>query len=126
MIKSKFKRVTSLFLATLMCVTTFAGIGSTTAYAASGEKLMNYFEMKWRLSACRIQAGYSQAEVAEILGCSDKTIVSWETGKTAPKMEKAQELSDLYGIPLAYMDFSKAGNSTPLRERESEPQIPAF
>lgn len=41
---------------------------------------MNYFEMKWRLSACRIQAGYSQAEVAEILGCSDKTIVSWETG----------------------------------------------
>ena len=44
----------------------------------------------------------------------------------APKMEKAQELSDLYGIPLAYMDFSKAGNSTPLRERESEPQIPAF
>lgn len=63
---------------------------------------------------------------AEILGCSDKTIVSWETGKTAPKMEKAQELSDLYGIPLAYMDFSKAGNSTPLRERESEPQIPAF
>ena len=41
-------------------------------------------------------------------------------------MEKAQELSDLYGIPLAYMDFSKIGNSTPLRERESEPQIPAF
>lgn len=38
MIKSKFKRVTSLFLATLMCVTTFAGIGSTTAYTASGEK----------------------------------------------------------------------------------------
>ena len=36
---------------------------------------MNYFEMKWRLSACRIQAGYSQAEVAEILGCSDKTII---------------------------------------------------
>lgn len=32
----------------------------------------------------------------------------------------------LDGIPLAYMDFSKAGNSTPLRERESEPQIPAF
>ena len=50
---------------------------------------MNYFEMKWRLSACRIQAGYSQAEVAEILGCSDKTIVSWETGKTA---------SGLYGF----------------------------
>ena len=38
MIKSKFKRVTSLVMAALMCVTTFAGIGSTTAFAASGEK----------------------------------------------------------------------------------------
>lgn len=57
---------------------------------------------------------------------ANEFIVSWETGKTAPKMEKAQELSDLYGIPLAYMDFSKVGNSKPLRERESEPQIPAF
>ena len=87
---------------------------------------MNYFEMKWRLSACRIQAGYSQAEVAEKLGCSDKTIVSWETGKTAPKMEKAQELSDLYGIPLAYMDFTKEGNATPLREKLEAEVIPQF
>lgn len=87
---------------------------------------MNYFEMRWRLSACRVQAGYTQAEVAKILGNCEKTIIDWENGNTAPKMEKAQELSDLYGIPLAYMDFSKAGNSTPLRERESEPQIPSF
>ena len=35
---------------------------------------MNYFEMKWRLSACRIQAGYSQAEVAQILGCSERNV----------------------------------------------------
>ena len=68
---------------------------------------MNYFEMKWRLSACRIQAGYSQAEVAEILGCSDKTIVSWETGKTAPKMEKAQELRRLSLLPIININTSK-------------------
>lgn len=42
MIKSKFKRVTSLVMAALMCVTTFAGIGSTTAFAASGEKTNVY------------------------------------------------------------------------------------
>lgn len=29
-------------------------------------------------------------------------------------------------LKISYMDFSKVGNSTPLRERESEPQIPAF
>ena len=30
MIKSKFKKVTSLLMAALMCVTAFAGIGTTT------------------------------------------------------------------------------------------------
>ena len=34
MIKSKFKKVTSLLMAALMCVTAFAGIGTTTVYAA--------------------------------------------------------------------------------------------
>lgn len=86
---------------------------------------MNYFEMKWRLSACRAQAGYTQKEVAELTGNCEKTIVDWETGKTAPNMNKAQRLSEIYGIPLAYMDFSKEGNSTPLRDREQE-TIPAF
>ena len=38
MIKQKFRKVTSLFMAALMCVTTMASIGSTTAYAATGEK----------------------------------------------------------------------------------------
>lgn len=38
MIKQKFRKVTSLFMAALMCVTTMASIGSTTTYAATGEK----------------------------------------------------------------------------------------
>lgn len=61
---------------------------------------MNYFEMKWRLSACRIQAGYSQAEVAEILGCSDKTIVSWETGTRIPKATVLYNLAKFYGVSV--------------------------
>lgn len=87
---------------------------------------MDYFSMRWRLCACRVNAGYTQKEAAKLVGVSEKTIVDWEAGHTAPNMEKGQRLSEIYGIPLAYMDFSKAGNSTPLRERESEPQIPAF
>lgn len=87
---------------------------------------MDYFSMRWRLCACRVNAGYTQKEAAKLVGVSEKTIVDWEAGHTAPNMAKGQRLSEIYGIPLAYMDFSKAGNSTPLRERESEPQIPAF
>ena len=62
MIKSKFKRVTSLFLATLMCVTTFAGIGSTTAYAASGEKADVYMSISL-VMAMLITMGYGDTVI---------------------------------------------------------------
>ena len=79
---------------------------------------MGYFDMKWRLCACRVNAGYTQKEVADLIGVTEQTIISWEAGNTAPKMEKAQKLSEIYQIPLAYMDFSKEGNATPLRNRD--------
>lgn len=78
---------------------------------------MDYFSMKWRLCACRVQAGYTQREVAKLVRVSEKTIIDWEAGHTAPNMEKGQKLSELYGIPLAYMDFTKEGNATPLKVR---------
>jgi DNA-binding XRE family transcriptional regulator len=81
---------------------------------------MSFFDRKWRLCACRINAGYTQREVAEILGVAEITIINWETGVTAPKMDMAQKLSELYVTPLAYMDFSKEGNKTPLRDRPFE------
>jgi DNA-binding XRE family transcriptional regulator len=87
---------------------------------------MSYFDRKWRLCACRINAGYKQEEVAEILGVTPKTVVAWEQGHNAMKMSTAQKLSELYQIPLAYMDFSKEGNRVPLRYREREEAIPMF
>ena len=81
---------------------------------------MGYFDRKWRLCACRVNAGYTQAEVAEKLGVSESTIIHWETGYTSPNMENSQKLSELYKMPLAYMDFTKAGNKTPLKDREEE------
>lgn len=79
---------------------------------------MNFFEMKWRLSACRVQAGYTQKEAAKEIGVSEQTVIRWEQGASAPNMEKAQKLSELYQIPLAYTDWSMEGNAKPLRERE--------
>lgn len=81
---------------------------------------MGFFEMKWRLVACRVQNGYTQKEVSDLLGICEKTLVSWESGKTAPNMEYAQKLSELYGIPLAYIDFTKVGNRFALKDREKE------
>ena len=69
---------------------------------------MMFFETKWRLVACRVQA----------IGVAEQTIIRWENGSSAPKMEDAQKLSELYQIPLAYMDWTKDGNSTPLKDRD--------
>lgn len=84
---------------------------------------MGFFEMKWRLSACRVQNGYTQQEVAELIGICEKTLVSWESGKTAPNIENAQKLSELYGIPLAYMDFTRDGNRIAPKDRVRETGI---
>lgn len=81
---------------------------------------MSFFDRKWRLVACRINAGYTQREVANILGIAEVTLIHWERGIASPKMSMAQKLSELYVIPLAYMDFSKEGNRTPLRDRPIE------
>ena len=81
---------------------------------------MGFFDRKWRLCACRVNAGYTQIEVAKELGVSESTVISWENGATSPRMENSQKLSELYKMPLAYMDFSKEGNKVPLRDREED------
>ena len=81
---------------------------------------MGFFDMKWRLVACRNQAGYTQAEIGKMVGVTEKTIIDWEAGRTAPNMDRAQKLSEIYNIPLAYIDFTKEGNSTPLKDREQD------
>ncbi len=81
---------------------------------------LNFFSRKWRISACRVNAGYTQKEVSKLVGVSEKTVVDWENGNTAPKMESAQKLSELFMVPLAYMDFTKEGNRVPLKDRKLE------
>lgn len=78
---------------------------------------MSYFDRKWRLSACREHTGYSQTEVANIIGVDVATISAWETGKTTPRIEYAQKLSELYEVPMAYMEFNKEGNSKTFKGR---------
>lgn len=75
--------------------------------------------IKWKLRACRAQAGFTQSEVAKFLGCSEKSIVDYENGISTPLMEKGQRLSELYGIPVSMMDFSKEGNKTLSKEERA-------
>lgn len=58
---------------------------------------------KISLAAARVNARKTQEEVAETLGISKATIVSWESYKTTPSYENLQKLEHLYEYPLDFV-----------------------
>ena len=58
------------------------------------------------LKAARVNAGYSQKEAAKILGISNKTLCSWENGKTFPDQPMIEKLCALYGLTYDQIDFA--------------------
>ncbi|MBS1401045.1 MAG: helix-turn-helix transcriptional regulator [Firmicutes bacterium] len=50
------------------------------------------------LATLRKANGYTQQEVAEKIGVSNKTLSSWETDKTCPDLTLIPVLADLYGV----------------------------
>lgn len=48
----------------------------------------------------RKQLGWTQKEIAEKINVSDKTVSSWETGRTYPELSLLVELSDLFNISM--------------------------
>lgn len=57
-------------------------------------------QVKITLAAARVNAGMTQAEVAEKLHVSNKTIVNWENGKADPPFSALAILSEMYKIPI--------------------------
>lgn len=64
-------------------------------------------EFKITLEAARVNAHYSQSEAASKLGVSRATIQNWESGKTAPSVIQADEISTLYKIPRDFIFFGR-------------------
>lgn len=50
------------------------------------------------LAALRKSKGYTQQEAAELLGVSNKTVSSWETGASCPDISMLPTLAELYGV----------------------------
>jgi len=50
------------------------------------------------MKAARINANLTQAEMASRLGVTKKTIGSWESGKTKPKLDKVEPICALLGV----------------------------
>lgn len=62
------------------------------------------------LAAARVNAGLTQEEVAKALKVGKQTIVSWEKGKTEPKMSQTRQLSELYKMPIDYIFLPEKSN----------------
>lgn len=60
---------------------------------------------KFKLNAARVNAGMTQTEVAKALNRNKQTIVNWEKGLTAIKVRDLLLLSELYGIPIEYLEI---------------------
>ncbi len=56
---------------------------------------MNQREIGQFMSVCRKEKGLTQAQLAERLGVSDKSISRWETGKTMPDLSLYELLSEI-------------------------------
>lgn len=70
--------------------------------------------MKNRLRLLRAERGWSQAELAELLGVSRQTVNAIETGKYDPSLPLAFAVSRVFGQPIeAIFDPGSAGDGKP-------------
>lgn len=60
---------------------------------------------KISLSAARVNAGYTQKEVAKRLNMGERTIRRWESGKAAPTVDKFIEMCRLYNCPATAVKY---------------------
>ena len=58
------------------------------------------------LKAARVNAGFTQVEVAEKLGVAPSTLRNWEMGITFPKQPAIEKMCELYNVPYDNIKFN--------------------
>lgn len=51
----------------------------------------------------RINAGFTQQELAKRMKVSQSTITMWENGKRQPDIETLEEIADLFNVDMNYL-----------------------
>ena len=52
---------------------------------------------------CRKEAGLTQAEVAEKINYSDKSVSKWESGNALPDIYTLMQLAEIYGVAFSVL-----------------------
>lgn len=70
-----------------------------------------------KLKAARLQAGFTQTQLAEKLSVSRQAITKWETGSGMPDIENLRAISTLLGVSIDYLlDNDASMDRTLIRE----------
>ena len=59
------------------------------------------------ISSCRNEKGLTQAQLAEMLGVSDKSISRWENGRTMPDISLYEPLCQALGIQVSELLYAR-------------------
>lgn len=59
------------------------------------------------ICSCRNEKGLTQAELAEVLGVSDKSISRWENGKTMPDMSLYESICKVLDIQISELLYAR-------------------
>lgn len=68
---------------------------------------MNQQEIGRFISECRKQKGLTQAQLAEALGVSDKSVSRWENGKTMPDLSIYEPLCEILDIQISELLYAR-------------------
>lgn len=62
--------------------------------------------MNNKLSEIRTKQNISQEKLAKLLNVSQKTVSSWEIGRTSPKPSQMQHIEDIFHVPKEKIFFA--------------------
>lgn len=68
---------------------------------------MNQQKIGRFISECRKQKGLTQAQLAEALGVSDKSVSRWENGKTMPDLSFYEPLCEILDIQISELLYAR-------------------
>lgn len=68
---------------------------------------MNQQKIGRFISECRKQKGLTQAQLAEALGVSDKSVSRWENGKTMPDLSFYKPLCEILDIQISELLYAR-------------------
>ena len=85
-------------------------------------------ELNERIREARKKCGLSQIDLADAMEVSRQTVSKWETGESAPEINKLPQLAKVLGVSLDWLFAEGASGDTsseePRTDRQAEPAYP--